>query len=54
MTAVAITLRITGRILKIELTDQMLETLKRYFYAIRLPQWFDRLSLIASTALTLF
>ena len=54
MTAVAITLRITGRILKIELTDQMLETLKRYFYAIRLPQWFDRLLLIASTALTLY
>jgi len=37
MTAVAITLRITGRILKMELTDQMLKTLKRYLYAIRLP-----------------
>ena len=53
MTAVTITLRITGRILKIELTDQMLETLKRYFYAIRLPQRVDRLPLITSAALIL-
>ena len=53
MTAVTITLRITGRILKMELTDQMLKILNRYLYPIRLPQRVDRLSLITSAALIL-
>ena len=44
MTAVTITLRITGRILKMELTDQMLKILKRYLYSIRLPQRVDQVT----------